>query len=155
MLIVVPRILVPVALLLTLLFASGIGLPADAQSPPPGDRATRTYVGSAPVVFAPGELVPLNGIVVMNTLDVVFDPVGGLFCQPLPGDTTDCTFAHPTAVSFCHGVTLRDGENWDSTVETWVYVGYPYDRMAPGNDCSRPAPATAGVISWWPNPESL
>lgn len=147
-----------VALLLVAFLVAAFALgpaPSSATGHPDwDDRATRPYVGSVPVNFTSADLVPLNGLVVMNTLDAAMPRIGGLFCQSLPGETP-CTAADRTAVSFCHGVSLRDGENWNSTMDTYVYVGSPYDRLAPGVYCDKPAPATTGVISWWPNPESL
>lgn len=132
----------------------GTGLsPAFATDTHGADElGSKLYVTHVPVHFPAGELVPENGLVVMWVNDLVVPQTGALFCQNEAGEDV-CLPDDRTSRSFCDGVSLYDGRNWESGLDTYVYVGVPYDRLAPGVRCPQTTSgATTGEVNWWPGP---
>lgn len=114
----------------------------------------KPYVGYAPTHFPAGELVPEGDLVVLYVRDHVTPNAGALFCQAPPEDDVPCLPDDRTAQSFCGAVSLFDGRNWQSELDTYVYAGYHLDRFAPGVPCTPNGATAAGEITWWPGPSA-
>lgn len=158
-----------VLILLTALSVTGTAPSAADTSPPAtADGGTswheHPYQGPGPVRIPAGHMDTAGGIVVlgardnlwwhaMNTLPFNQQVIGGIICQVPPGaDACPPIPDLADSFAFCHGVTLHDGENWDPSLDTIVWIG-GFDQLAqtPGNAwCENPRPATTGVITHWP-----
>lgn len=159
-----------------LLLSAGVG-PAlafdssahTAQADSGGDESwhEHRYTSELPTLIPAGHISPAGGLVVLGARDDLWwgvmnelphsqlvigglicqVPAGGLPCPPLP------PAQEPDNLVFCHGVSLRDGENWHSDMDTYVYTG-GYDQLGqtPGAGvwCENAKPATTGVITHWP-----
>lgn len=160
------RILLPVSLILIFsmsLSASASHLPGDDNDE---SWHEHTYVGSGPVHFEAGYMSTEGGLVVLTVRDDLWwwaagqvpnvqqREIGGIICQVPPG--ADPCPPSPVAFDpsyhvFCHGMALQDGENWDSSLDTYVWVGVdPVGVTLPGFACERDRPPTAGHVSHWP-----
>lgn len=159
------RFLLPVSLVLVL----SMSLPGSATHLYGNDDKSwheHLYIGPAPVLLEAGHAEPANGVVVLTVRDDLWwwlsgqlphlqqREMDGILCQVEPG--TDPCEASPLAIdetyrSFCHGITLTDGENWDSNLDTYVWVGpNPSALLMPGITCERARPPTIGHVSHWP-----
>ncbi len=125
------------------------------------------YTSELPTLIPAGHISPTGGLAVLGARDDVWWGVmnelphsqmviGGLICQVPPGELPCPPLPpeqEPDNLVFCHGVTLRDGDNWHSGLDTYVYVG-GYDQLGqtPGAGvwCENAKPATTGVITHWP-----